>query len=120
MKTFTKITALLILGISLFAVAPAAKAEGVTEKGMSIEMNLGKTRHFKKGSDVTAELISTHLTDAQFVVENAEGKRYAEATLDLVMGRNLVTFKVADIPAGVYFVKVFANGQQDRITFVVY
>jgi hypothetical protein len=120
MKTFAKITTLFLLAISFFAFAPAVKAADHNADAKALKIQLYGSDRIKIGNAVTAELNSAFAAKAELVVEDAAGKRLVDTDLALDSGKNLVKFKVAEIPAGIYFIKVKVDGKLETVTFVVY
>ncbi len=120
MKTFAKFTSLILLVLTFLAVAPAAKAADHNADAKAFKIQLRGSNHIKIGNAVTAELNSTFGADAELYVENASGKRLLDTNLTIDSGKNLVKFNVSEIPAGIYFIKVLADGKIETATFVVY
>ncbi len=121
MKTLATLFTFIVFAGTVFAAAPsnttivaARNAESKT-----INMHIRGTDHVKIGSAITAELIALDATIAQLTVENAKGSRFLETDMALEAGMNVVRFKVAEIPAGIYFIKVNVNGKSETTTFVV-
>lgn len=129
MKTFAITLLLFVFGVTVYAASPAATVaahnNGVTivasrnADAKGLEMRLRGTGHINVGSAITAELFSTYDGEAQMVVENASGKRFAEQVLTLEKGKNLIKMNIAEIPAGIYFIKVKVDGKSETTTFVV-
>ncbi len=129
MKTFAITLLLFVFGVTVYAASPAvavaAHNNGVTivasrnADAKGLEMRLRGTGHINVGSAITAELYSTYDGEAQMFVENASGKRFAEQLLTLEKGKNLIKMNIAEIPAGIYFIKVKVDGKSETTTFVV-
>jgi hypothetical protein len=120
MKTFAKFTTLFVLILFVFGTATFVEAAPSTENAKTIALRLRGTDHIQAGAAITAELNSTFNGLAQLTVENAKGQRFAETEMALVEGRNLVKFKVSEIPSGIYFIKVKSEGKSETVTFVVH
>jgi hypothetical protein len=120
MKTFAKFTLSFVFALALFSMAPAPKATDGIEKVKTIELRLRGTDRIKIGSAITAEVNSSFAGQAQLTVENAKGQRFAQTEMRMAEGKNLVKFKVSEIPAGIYFIQVKADGRSETITFVVH
>ncbi|HEX2901401.1 MAG TPA: T9SS type A sorting domain-containing protein [Bacteroidia bacterium] len=119
MKTFAKILSLLLITITTFAAAPAAKASLHSDEERTLDMRFLGRDHVTAGSAITAQLNASFDATAELIVENSAGKRFVETTFDVTQGFNLVKFKVSEVPAGIYFVKVKSDGKVKTLSFVV-
>lgn len=119
MKTIAKTLSLILIAIMTVAAAPALKAADHNDEVRAIKMRLIGTDHVNAGSALTAEFTSTLATDAKLMVTNADGKIFAETQLTVDEGMNRVKLNVSDVPSGVYFIKLQADGKHETLTFVV-
>ncbi|MBK9453254.1 MAG: T9SS type A sorting domain-containing protein [Bacteroidetes bacterium] len=119
MKTFAKILSLVLLVITTFAAAPITKAASHSDDERTLQMRFLGRDYVTAGSALTAELTSTFDATAELTVENSTGKRFVETQFEVNEGFNLVKFNVAEIPAGIYFVKVKSDGKVQHLSFVV-
>ena len=118
MKSFAKISTLFLFTLLFFVFVPA-KANPVIGNNKSFMVYLLGSNHVKIGTLVSTELYSHYSGDARLTVENAKGQCFAQAAVSMKYGKNIVKFKVSDIPAGVYFIKVAADSKTETTTFVV-
>jgi hypothetical protein len=119
MKMFAKITSLFLMMFITLTTTATATVTTHSDEERSVEMRFLSRDHVKAGSAITAEVNATMDTQAQLIVENPAGKRFLETNLNMDQGANVVKFKVAEIPAGVYFVKLYSEGKTKTLSFVV-
>lgn len=119
MKSFAKITALFLLLVSTFAFAPATKAAPHNDEIHAVSFRFMSDGHVTRGSAVAAELNSNFETQAQLTVENLSGKKLVDTPIAVQEGYNMLKLSVAEIPAGVYFVKLHTEGKTQSLTLVV-
>lgn len=120
MKTFAKFTSLFLLVMFVFATTTYAKSAPSPETAKTLGLRLRGTDHINIGSAITAELYANFNGMAHLTVVNAKGQQFAQSEMRMTEGKNLVKFKVSEIPAGVYFIKVKAEGKSETTTFVVH
>ncbi|MFM2374933.1 MAG: hypothetical protein RLZZ165_29 [Bacteroidota bacterium] len=119
MKTVTKTTAILSLAMTLLFAAPASKAAVTDGPPNVVEMHFLKGDRVTPGSTFTAELSGGLDTEVNLVIENSEGKCFGEKQVILDQGAKLLKFRVTEIPAGIYYVKLNYNGKMQKKAFVV-
>lgn len=119
MKTLSKITTLFAILFLILAATPAAKAAPHNDEVHALQMRFLGGSRVTPGSAITAELNSNFATQATLTVENLSGKRFVDTEIAVTEGFNRVKFNVAEIPDGVYFVKVKSADKTQTLTFVV-
>jgi hypothetical protein len=119
MKSFTKIFTLLAIVLITLTTTAAAKVTTHSDEEHSIEMRFVGRDRVTAGSAITAEVNASVGTQAQLIVENPDGKRFLETQLSMEQGTSRVKFRVSEIPAGVYFVKLQSEGKTQTLSFVV-
>lgn len=118
MKSFAKIIPLFVLALTLFATAPV-KGTPTVENYKSFMLSLRGSNHVQIGTIVATELYSHYSGDAHLTVENAKGQAFVATDVRMKYGKNIVKFKVSEIPSGIYFIKVTAEGKTETTHFVV-
>lgn len=125
MKSFAITLLLFVFTGTMFASAPSIGSANATivaarnANSKGIEMRVRGANHVRVGSAIATELYSLYAGEAHLVVENAEGARFVEQSLVIDQGLNLLKLNVAEIPTGIYFVKVNIQGRSETATFVV-
>lgn len=72
------------------------------------------------GGSIMAELQAPGFVEARVSVQNAAGKVLTTRPVVLDPGKNLLQFKISEIPAGAYFIHVKSAVGTEKITFVVH
>jgi hypothetical protein len=119
MKTFAKISSLLLFAAFMFTAIPFTKAANDPGSAKRIEMRFLKGDHVTKGSSITAELSADTYAQVSLVIENSEGKLYGEKLISIENGAKLVRFRIAEVPAGLYYIKLNYEGKTQSHPFVI-
>lgn len=119
MKKFAKITTLFLLLLLTFAAAPLTKAAPHNDEIHALSFRFMTGSHVTRGNAVAAELNSNFDTQAKLTVEDLQGKMFVNTDIDVQQGYNLLKLSVAEIPSGVYFVKLQTEGKTQSLTLVV-
>lgn len=110
---------ILILIICLFTLATSVYAGGLGNRSTAGETTAAPTTRVHAGGSFIAKLVSESQVAAEVSVEDAQGKVMMQQSIHLDSGPNWLKFKVAEMPAGAYFIKVKSAIGTDAITVVI-
>ncbi len=110
---------ILILIICLFTLTTSAFAGGLGKRSTAGESNAVPATRVHAGGSFIAKLVSESQVSAEVSVEDAHGKVMMQQAILLDTGPNWLKFKVAEMPAGAYFIKVKSTIGTDAITVVI-
>ncbi len=118
MKRKSRLQILLVLLI-LIGSSISAYCAGLPKPWPSKE-NLGyEVVRVRKGCSLMANFESDDYANATLIVQNASGKEILHKAIVLDPGANRLRIKVAEIPAGAYFLKIQSASALNEMTFVV-
>lgn len=119
MKRITKFFTLTALAlITIFQVANAASPVPSDPK-TRVEMRFLRGDQVEAGKVITAELTANSATEVDLVIENEKGDSFGEKHVIIDNGAKLIRFKVMEVPAGTYYIKVVHRLQEHRYSFSV-
>ena len=110
---------ILILIICLFALTASAHAGGLGKRPTTGDATTAPATRVHAGGSFIAKLVSETQVAADIFVEDAQGKLLMQKAILLDSGPNWLKFKVEEMPAGAYFIKVKSAIGTDAITLVI-
>ena len=119
MKNFAKTLVLsLIACTAIFSTAAASPRKGSDPKS-KVDLYFLRGDVVSAGSVMTAELAANTVTEVDLVIENELGDSFGEKHVVIDHGAKLIRFRIADVPAGKYYVKVHHRGRVATHAFTV-
>jgi hypothetical protein len=119
MNRIARIFALTAIAITtFFQFATAASPIGSDPK-TRVEMRFLRGDEVEAGKVITAELTANSATEVDLVIENDKGDSFGEKHVIIDNGAKLIRFKVMEVPAGTYYIKVVHRLKEHRYSFFV-
>jgi hypothetical protein len=119
MKKFAKTLLFSVLAIvGLFTVSMAAPATGSDPKAR-VELYFLRGNVVSPNGMITAELSANTAAEVDLVIENANGDSFGEKHVVIDNGAKLIRFKIEDVPAGTYYIKLVHRLREQTYSFLV-
>jgi hypothetical protein len=119
MKTFTKNFALLLFAMVAIAATSFANPSKKPTTKPVVEVYFLNGDAVTAGHLLKAELSANAKTEVDVAIENSLGDVFGEKHIVIEKGSRLLKFKIEDVPAGEYMIKVYHGREVKVYPFVV-
>ena len=107
------------LSLLLLVLCASTALAKVADPGKSRSNELRSCQRVHHGGFAQTQVETRAFTEAEVNIENVDGSFQLSQQIVLNPGNNVLKFRIAEIPAGAYFVRVNAEGYTKTFTMVV-